>query len=99
MRLEDQIKNIAAPPLSSPAIQSGDDDQTSITISEVALDCGLHLKHSQLIKAGVLTAKAYRIKHNANPPETPTWVDGSKRMVKSYTEADRDLLEAAVMQV
>lgn len=99
MRLEDQIKNIVAPPLSSPAIQNGDDDQTSITISEVALDCGLHLKHSQLVKAGVLTAKAYRIKHKADPPETPKWVDGARRMVKAYTEADRDLLEAAVLQV
>lgn len=99
MRLEDQVKNIVAPPLPSTAIQNGDDNQASITISEVALECGLHLNHAQLIQAGRLAAKAYRIKHNAEPPEHPQWVDGARRFVKSYTEADRDLIEAAVMQV
>jgi len=41
----------------------------------------------------------YRARHNAEPPEHGQYVDGATRMIKSYTEADRDLVEAAIMDV
>jgi len=35
----------------------------------------------------------------AEPPEHAQYVDGATRMIKSYTEADRDLVEDAIMSV
>jgi hypothetical protein len=97
LQLEDQVKNIVAPPSSTQAITNG--DLAPITISDVALELGCRLHHAQLIQAGKLVAKAYRQRHNADPHEELRWVDGTRRMIKSYTEADMDLVEAAIMDV
>ncbi|MCF8135479.1 MAG: hypothetical protein K9J32_08345 [Synechococcus lacustris] len=97
VQLEDQVKNIVAPPSSTLAITNG--EHAPITISEVARELGRTLNHGQLIQAGKLVAKAYRQRHNAEPPEHAQYVDGATRMIKSYTEADRDLVEAAISQV
>jgi hypothetical protein len=97
VQLEDQVKNIVAPPSSTLAITNG--EHAPITISEVARELGRTLNHGQLIQAGKLVAKAYRQRHNAEPPEHAQYVDGATRMIKSYTEADRDLVEDAIMSV
>ena len=97
LQLEDLVKNIVAPPSSPMAITNG--DHAPITISEVARELGRTLNHGHLIQASKLIAKAYRQRHNAEPPEHPQFVDGATRMIKSYTEADRDLVEAAIMNV
>lgn len=97
LQLEDQVKNIVAPPSFTQAITNG--DLAPITISDVALELGCRLNHAQLIQAGKLVAKAYRQRHNADPREELRWVDGTRRLIKSYTEADRDLVEAAISQV
>jgi hypothetical protein len=97
VQLEDQVKNIVAPPSSTLAITNG--DHAPITISEVARELGRTLNHGQLIQVGKLVAKGYRQRHNAEPPEHGQYVDGATRMIKSYTEADRDLVEDAIMRV
>lgn len=97
LQLEDQVKNIVAPPSSALAITNG--DHAPITISGVALELGRTLNHGQLIQAGRLVAKAYRQRHNTEPSEHGQYVDGATRMIKSYTEADRDLVEDAIMRV
>jgi hypothetical protein len=43
--------------------------------------------------------KPYRQRHNTEPSEHGQYVDGATRMIKSYTEADRDLVEDAIMRV
>ncbi len=63
------------------------------------MELGCHLNHAQLIQAGKLVARFYRQRHNAEPPEHGQWVQGAKRMIKSYRQADRDLVEAAISQV
>ena len=97
IQLQDHVMNISVPPSSSAAITNG--DHAPITISEVARELGLALNHGQLIQAGKLVAKAYRQRHNADPPSHPQYVDGATRMIKSYTAADRDLVEDAIASV
>jgi hypothetical protein len=100
MQLEDQVKNIVVPASSSLSIADGHTtDHAPITISDVALDLGRRLNHSQLIQAGKLVAKAYRQRHNEDPYEELRYVDGTRRMIKSYTAADRDLVEDAITSV
>jgi hypothetical protein len=97
IQLQDHVMNISVPPSSSAAITNG--DHAPITISEVARELGLTLNHGQLIQAGKLVAKAYRQRHNADPPSHQQYVDGATRMIKSYTAADRDLVEDAIASV
>lgn len=97
LQLQDQVMNITAPPSAGMAITNG--KHAPITISEVARELGQTLNHSQLIQVGRMVAKAYRQRHNAAAPEHAQYVDGATRMVKSYTEADRDLIEDAITNV
>jgi hypothetical protein len=100
MQLEDQVKNIVVPASSSLSIADGHTTyHAPITISDVALDLGRRLNHAQLIQAGKLVAKAYRQRHNEDPYEELRYVDGTRRMIKSYTAADRDLVEDAIASV
>jgi hypothetical protein len=97
LQLQDQVMNIAASPSAPTAITNG--DHAPLTISEVARGLGRSLNHGQLIQVGKLVAKAYRQRHNADPPSHQQYVDGATRLIKSYTEADRDLIEEAIMDV
>jgi hypothetical protein len=99
LQLEDQIKNIAVPPSLSGYTTNGSLNHTPITISEVAKQLGYNMNQSQLIQAGRAVAKAYRKKHNSEPSEHAQYVEGATRMIKSYTEVDRDIVEEAVKQI
>jgi hypothetical protein len=46
-----------------------------------------------------LGSKAYRGKHGQAASLHGQWVDGCERMVRSYTEEDRDLMVAAIESV
>ena len=69
-------------------------------MSQIAQEMGYNnLKHGQLIKLGHAVARRYRNKYQEEPPVHRQWVDGAERMVKSYTERDRDLIEEAIEEI
>jgi hypothetical protein len=69
-----------------------------LPISSVARDMGITLQHDQLIKVGATVARLYRDKHRAEPPKKHSqW--GEERRINAYTEADRDLIVAALDQI
>lgn len=67
-----------------------------LAISAVAQDMGIALSNDQLIKAGAAVARLYRGKHHTEPPKKQR---GEDRSVNAYTEADRELIVAALRQV
>jgi len=69
-----------------------------LPISSVARDMGITLQHDQLIKVGATVARLYRDKHRTEPPKKHSqW--GEERRINAYTEADRDLIVAALDQI
>lgn len=97
LHTEDLIKNIYAAP---PAITNGK-QQASLSISQLAQELGGRaLKHADACRAGALAAKRYRALHDdADPPKHRQWVDGAERVVNSYTEDDRELLTAVLVDL
>ena len=103
MRTEDWLKNIVFEP-GQLSIENGPPTQPqpsqTICMSDVARQMGRgSLTHGQLSLAGSKMAKAYRELRGQDPPKRTQWVDGCERLVNSYTEADRDLMVAAVHAV
>jgi len=71
--------------------------QASVSVGQVAREMGYRtLTHGESCKVGRAVAQAFRARHGADPPTHKQWVDGAERDVKSYTEADRDLIESAI---
>jgi hypothetical protein len=69
-----------------------------LPIAHVARDLGITLQHDQLIRVGATVARLYREKHHAEPPKkSAQW--GDERRINAYTEADRDLIVAALEQL
>lgn len=104
LQTEDWVKNAAfTMPLTienGPATGSASNLHASISIGQVARECGMGvLRPGDSIRVGRLVAQAYRARHGREPPTHKQWVDGVERDVKSYTEADRDLVEAALKQI
>jgi hypothetical protein len=97
LHTEDLIKNIYAAP---PAITNGK-QPASLSISQLAQELGGRaLKHADACRAGALAAKRYRALHDdADPPKHRQWVDGAERVVNSYTEDDRELLTAVLVDL
>jgi hypothetical protein len=101
LQTEDWIKNAAfTAPL---AIENGQGAgpainlRASISIGQVARELGKGvLRPGDSIRVGRLVAQAYRARYGRDPPTHKQWVDGAERDVKSYTEADRDLVEDAI---
>ena len=103
MRTEDWLKDIVFES-GQLAIANGPSSSSpppkAICVSEVARQMGKGtLTHGQLSLAGAKMAKAYRELRGQEPPKRVQWVDGCERMVNSYTEADRDLMVAAIHAV
>jgi len=71
----------------------------SITISQVALEMGYRLAKGQDKKIGKIAAKAYFEKYGEAPSKHNQDVGGAVIPVNSYTERDRDIIEAAVLAV
>jgi hypothetical protein len=67
-----------------------------LAISAVAQELGMQLSNDQLIKAGAAVARLYRGKHHTEPPKKHR---GEERSINAYTEADRELIVAALKQV
>jgi len=76
--------------------ESAEDEHAPISVSQVAQDAGKRLTQSQSIKIGRLAAEKYREQYGKEPSKHPQYVDGATRMVNSYTEKDRSLVEEAI---
>ena len=96
LQTEDWLKNVAFNSGSTPAAITNGPVRQPISVSQVAQELGYRLSRADLIKAGVSTAAKYRFKYDSDPPTHAQWVDGAQRMVKSYTEEDRDLILEAL---
>eukprot|EP00961_Rhodomonas_salina_P299671 3939114-Rhodomonas_salina.1 len=59
-----------------------------ITIDEIVKAVGMRPSHSISIQVGRLIAKAYRERHNKEPPTCKRYVQGAQRDVKTYLKAD-----------
>jgi len=103
LQTEDWLKNVAFE--AAPNLIQNSDAQggaasapaESISISQVARELGMgRLSHADFCSVGKLAAQAYRERYGKNPPTHKQWVDGAERDVKSYTVADRDLIEDAL---
>lgn len=106
LQVEDSLKNTlfgeALVP-SAAAVTNGEDGAVpltqSVSIGEVAQKMGYSsLKHADQVGIGRMVAKAYHRRHGQQPSKHRQWVDGAERAVNSYTEADRDLIEAAIKE-
>lgn len=100
LKTEDWLKN-AAFNNGVPAITNGEEHLSkSISVSQIAHEMGYNnLKHGILCKIGHAAARKYRDKYDVDPPVHKQWVDGAERLVKSYTERDRELIEEAIAEV
>ena len=80
-------------------ITNGESPATSrsISVSQVAQELGVRLKHSDSIAIGKTLASQYREQYGEPPSKHRQWVDGAEREVNSYTERDRHLVERVVL--
>jgi len=104
LQTEDMIKNIYAAP---PAMITNTDEPAavsrpaSLSISQLVKELGgKTLKHADACRVGALAAKRYRALHDdEDPPKHRQWVDGAERVVNSYTEDDREMLTAVLVDL
>ena len=68
----------------------------SISISQVAMEMGLRLTHSQTLAIGKMVSKSYQNSYGSVPSKHNQFVDGAVRRVNSYTEEHCGLITAAV---
>jgi len=87
--LEDKLKK--------PALPSG--GRAEWPISDRARHLGYSPKRGDLIKMGKIAADFYRLRHDQDPPTREQHVDGATRMVKSYGEADLDIIDQAIVLI
>lgn len=95
MQTKDHLKNITLGPQLLNAGSTTAND--AIYICDVARKLGFgKLSHGQSCAVGRKASELYREKHQKQPPQRKQFVDGAERLVAAYTEADREILEAAV---
>jgi hypothetical protein len=75
------------------AITNGEEKHAPITISTIAAELGLHLTTAELQSIGVKLSKLYTAKYGVAPPKHEQQCGGAVRMVRSYTERDRAMVE------
>ena len=74
-------------------------DNRPLTISTVASGMGVVLKDDELYAVGMSASKAYLDRHGKMPSKHEQMCKGGVRQVNSYTEADRELVEAVITRV
>lgn len=94
LHVENAIRNIFPPPADKPV-------PASLSISQLVKELGgKTLKHADACRVGALAAKRYRALHDdEDPPKHRQWVDGAERVVNSYTEDDREMLTAVLVDL
>lgn len=73
-------------------------DEREITITDVAKEIKIKLKHGQETQAGRIMARLYRAKYGENAGKVERHVDGASRMVYGYYRKDIDLMEQAIRE-
>ena len=66
------------------------------TISDAATALKLSFNRGDTQKIGKIVASTYREKYRQEPGKHEQWVDGASRLVNSYTEKDRGMVDAAI---
>ena len=95
LMFKDNILNIAAP--NTQLVIGNGEEHKPITISTVASALGCRFDKSDVGKIGKVVAAAYREKYGQEPGKHEQFVDGAARLVNSYTERDRGMVEAAIL--
>jgi len=100
LQMEDLLKNTMLGSAGQKSITNGEtmEDHSPITLSQVAADMGYRFPKGQDSKAGRILAVRYREKYNKEPSKHKQFVDGATRLVNSYTEKDRDLVEEVIKE-
>jgi hypothetical protein len=101
LHFKDTIVNLSSAAAGNyPAITNGEAKSLSapLTISTVAAELGLCYSTSDLISVGAKISKLYRAKHGTAPPKHEQQCGGAVRLVCSYTERDRALVEGALRE-
>lgn len=98
LMFKDNFLNIASPASSQLAIENGNIGNIgkSFTVNDVAVGLKLSFNRGDNQKIGKIAAAAYREKYGQEPSKHEQYVDGAVRLVNSYTERDRGMLEAVV---
>ena len=74
----------------------GNMPQMSITISDVAAIMGFNCTRDHLKDIGRQLAAKYREKYGVSPPQQNKYCGGVSRLVNSYTERDRKMMEDVI---
>jgi len=97
MQTQDLLKNTMFTNMGHPCIENGvAAELVPISVSQVAQDAHRNLTKSQGIQIGRRAADKYRELYGKEPSKHQQFVDGATRMVNSYTEKDRGLVEEAI---
>jgi hypothetical protein len=99
LALKDIVRDILLDDkLKKPALPSG--GRAEWPVSDRARHLGYSPNRKNLIAIGKTAAGLYRLRHDGqNPPVREQFVDGTTREVKSYGEADLDILDQAIALV
>jgi len=99
LALKDIVRDILLDDkLKKPVLPSG--GRAEWPVSDRARHLGFNPNRTQLIRIGKTVAGLYRLRNDGNDPVTrEQFVDGATRMVKSYGEADLDILDSAIALV
>ena len=101
LMFKDQILNAAMGYYGQKLITADGEEEVAfgskpITVSTVASQMGIILNTAEAQKVGSLLAKMYFDKYKEAPAKHEQLVNGAMRLVNSYTERDRDLVQAAI---
>jgi len=99
LHFKDTIVNISSAAAGNyKAITNGEAKSLNapLTISTVAAELGYRFSASDLISIGTKISKLYTAKHGTAPPKHEQQCGGAVRLVCSYTERDRDIVEQAL---
>ena len=99
LQATDYLKNGTLNGSSAQQIENGPAESESISIGSVAFEMGISMPNSKATTAGKHAAAAYRQKYGESPSKHNQTIGGNVILVNSYTQKDRDLLEAAIKHV
>jgi hypothetical protein len=99
LHFKDIIINLSSS-AAGKAITNGDvkSPNAPLTISTVAAELGLRFTTDELKCVGAKISKLYRAKNGSSPPKHEQQCDGAVRLVCSYSECDRDVVEQALRE-
>ena len=98
LQAADYVKNIMFTGCNNNMIANGNEN-ASINVAVTATQMGFKCSPAQLQKIGRKMADKYREAYGEDPTKHTQYVNGNYVPVNSYTERDRDLLEACIQEI